>query len=66
MTDKMSYSVFTRGLKVQCRIIWALILREIITRYGRENLGILWFFAEPLLFITGIAILWSNLDVRTI
>lgn len=64
MTDKSrSASAFSRGLKVQKRIIWALLLREIITRYGRENIGILWFFAEPLLFIVGIAILWSNFGI---
>lgn len=57
---------FWRGLKIQGRINWALILREIITRYGRENIGILWFFAEPLLFTVGIAILWTYFDTKRV
>lgn len=60
MTDKAKQaSSFLRGLEIQRRVVWALVLREIITRYGRENIGILWFFVEPLLFIIGIAVLWT-------
>ena len=67
MTDKARYiSSFWRGFEIQRRIIWALVLREIITRYGRENLGILWFFVEPLLFIVGIALLWSYMDAKIV
>lgn len=67
LTDKSKHpSAFLHGLKVQIRIIWALVLREIITRYGRENIGILWFFAEPLMFIVGIMLLWSYLDTKTV
>lgn len=67
MTDKLSNrSSFWRGLKVQKRVLWALVLREMITRYGRENIGILWLFAEPLLFIVGVAVLWNYFDQRAI
>ncbi len=48
------------GFKTQARVINALMLREIITRYGRHNLGFLWLFAEPVLFAVGITILWSH------
>jgi ABC-type polysaccharide/polyol phosphate export permease len=41
------------------RVIWALILREIITRYGRHNIGFLWLFVEPMLFTLGVAALWT-------
>jgi capsular polysaccharide transport system permease protein len=41
------------------RIIWALSLRELATRYGRENLGFLWVIGEPLLFCGAVSILWS-------
>jgi capsular polysaccharide transport system permease protein len=41
------------------RIIWALLLRELATRYGRSNLGFLWTVAEPLLFCAGVVALWS-------
>lgn len=33
----------------QRRVIGALILRELSTRFGRENLGFLWLFVEPAL-----------------
>jgi capsular polysaccharide transport system permease protein len=41
------------------RIIWALSLREVITRYGRENLGFLWVMGEPLLFCIGVSVMWT-------
>ena len=36
----------------------ALIFREIITRYGRKNLGFVKLFIEPLIFTIGISALW--------
>ncbi len=52
-----------RGLadlfKIQMRVIWALIIREMHTRYGRENIGFLWFIGEPILFCGGVTIAWS-------
>lgn len=33
-------------------------MREIITRYGRHNIGALWLFIEPMLFTVGVASLW--------
>jgi capsular polysaccharide transport system permease protein len=57
---------FYQGLRTQTRVVRALVMREIITRYGRENIGILWFFAEPLLFILGITLLWTFTGERHI
>jgi ABC-type polysaccharide/polyol phosphate export permease len=34
-------------------------MRELITRFGRENLGVLWLIAEPMLFTLGVATLWT-------
>jgi capsular polysaccharide transport system permease protein len=45
-------------LKEHSRIIWALMLRELATRYGRNNLGFLWVIFEPLVFCVGVLILW--------
>lgn len=45
--------------KIQRRVIAALILREVLTRYGRHNIGVLWLFVEPMLFTLGVAALWS-------
>lgn len=35
------------------------MMREVITRYGRENLGVLWLIAEPAIFTLGVSALWS-------
>lgn len=59
MIDSDNLRAYIRGARVQAKVVWALVLREVITRYGRENIGILWFFVEPILFIGGIAILWT-------
>ena len=34
-------------------------MREILTRYGRHNIGFLWLFAEPMMFTLGITALWT-------
>jgi ABC-2 type transport system permease protein/capsular polysaccharide transport system permease protein len=44
---------------IQCRVIWALILREMITMYGRHGLGFLWIFAMPMILTVGITFAWS-------
>lgn len=40
-------------------IVTSLMLREVITRYGRRGLGFLWLIGEPLLFTGAVIILWS-------
>ena len=52
-------TTFRRSLLIQGRIIGALLLREIITRYGRHNVGFLWLFLEPMMFTLGVATLWN-------
>lgn len=37
------------ALRVQLRVVGALTLRELGTRFGRDNLGYLWLFIEPAL-----------------
>lgn len=44
---------------IQKRVIGALLMREIITRYGRNNIGFLWLFVEPLLMTLMIVLLWK-------
>lgn len=48
-----------RSFAIQRRVIWALMMREVITRFGRENVGVLWLVAEPMLFTLGVTALWS-------
>ncbi|MBB2175156.1 ABC transporter permease [Gluconacetobacter johannae] len=51
-------SLFTL-FRVQTRVIGALLIRELHTRFGRENLGYLWIVGEPILFCAGVAIVWT-------
>lgn len=41
------------------RVIGALVIRELLTRYGRNNIGFLWLFVEPMLFTLVVAAVWS-------
>lgn len=34
-------------------------MREVLTRYGRHNIGFMWMFVEPMLFTLGITALWT-------
>lgn len=55
----MSSTTLTRSLQLQFRVIGALLMREIITRYGRHNIGFLWLFVEPMMFTLGVTTLWT-------
>lgn len=46
------------GWSVQVRVIYALMIRELSTRFGRQNIGFLWVMVEPLLFAGVVAIIW--------
>jgi len=50
---------FKRSLIIQARVIGALLMREILTRYGRHNIGFLWLFVEPMMFTLGVTALWT-------
>lgn len=56
--SKVIQDSFLNSLKIQGRVIHALLMREIITRYGRHNLGFAWLFLEPMIFTLGVATLW--------
>ncbi len=50
-----------RILREQGNIVWALMLRELGTRYGRDNIGFLWLIGEPLVFCAGVLVMWTLL-----
>lgn len=50
---------FHHSFKIQLRVIYALLMREIITRYGRHNIGFAWLFVEPMIFTSVIALFWN-------
>ena len=48
-----------RSWQIQRRVIGALFIREILTRFGRHNIGFLWLFVEPMIFTIGVTLLWT-------
>src|SRR5512139_966706 len=56
MSDTLSNS-----WRIQRRVLGALLMREILTRYGRHNIGFLWLFVEPMLFTLGVTAMWTAL-----
>lgn len=53
-----------RSFQIQSRVVGALLMREVITRYGRHNIGFLWLFFEPMLFTLGVTVLWGVLKLN--
>lgn len=56
-------SFLLRSLQIQFRVVAALLMREVITRYGRHNIGFLWLFVEPMLFTIGVTTLWTMANI---
>jgi ABC-type polysaccharide/polyol phosphate export permease len=53
-----------RSAAIQRRVLHALLMREVITRFGRDNLGVLWLVAEPMVFTLGVATLWFAVGLQ--
>ena len=49
---------FFKALNVNRRVLFALCIREMQTRWGRRNLGFAWLFVEPLVFAVPVLTLW--------
>jgi capsular polysaccharide transport system permease protein len=56
----MSEEAISSGWRVQANVIGALIMRELQTRFGRENIGYLWIFVEPMLLAGAVALLHTG------
>lgn len=56
----MSFSA-VQSADRQARVIFALILREMITRYGRSPLGFAWAVIEPAAFVALLSILFIQI-----
>lgn len=46
--------------QVNRRVLGALLIREMLTRYGRNNIGFLWLFLEPMMFTLVITAFWAE------
>lgn len=49
-------------LRTQSNVVTALVLREIYTRFGRDNIGFAWIIAEPAIFCLAVIALWSIIN----
>ena len=58
-------STFTRQAILQGQVIWALTMREVITRFGREGLGAFWLLAEPAMFVIGVLVIFSHIETSS-
>lgn len=54
-----------KGWRIQSRVIGALMMRELTTRFGRENIGFLWMMVEPLLFAMLVGLVWTFMNGPT-
>ena len=50
---------FRENFATQWRVVGALLIREIYTRFGREGLGFGWILLEPLIFAIPVLLVWS-------
>jgi ABC-type polysaccharide/polyol phosphate export permease len=51
-------------MRYEIRVIGALLMREILTRYGRHNIGFMWLFVEPMMFTLGVLALWTSVGLQ--
>ncbi|MBD3843415.1 MAG: ABC transporter permease, partial [Campylobacterales bacterium] len=59
----MTKKSLLNSLKIQKRVVYALLMREIITRYGRNNIGFLWLILEPMIFTLLFTVMWTIRDM---
>lgn len=59
MNSATSFRSLGEAWDIQRRVIGALFIREVLTRFGRHNIGFLWIFVEPMLFTVGVTLLWT-------
>lgn len=58
--DQLPAGVYRQGARVQFRVIGALVMRELHTRYGRQNVGYIWLFLEPMMLAATVALLHAK------
>jgi capsular polysaccharide transport system permease protein len=45
--------------RVHVRTVTALIVRDMMMRYGRDNIGFAWVVLEPMILTSGVMVIWS-------
>lgn len=52
------------GWRIQARNIHALMVRDMMMRYGRENIGFAWVILEPMILTCGVMVIWSAMGAH--
>jgi len=60
-TSQPGHLLRSSSLEINRRVIGALLIRELLTRYGRNNIGFLWLFVEPAAFVLIVTVIWTKL-----
>lgn len=47
------------GWRSQIGVIRALMLRDMMMRYGRDNVGFVWIVLEPMILTSGVMVIWT-------
>ena len=47
------------AIRLHLNNLHALIIRDMMTRFGRNNLGFIWTILEPMILCTGVMTIWS-------
>jgi capsular polysaccharide transport system permease protein len=48
------------AVRVHFNLLQALIIRDLMGRYGRNHLGFVWTILEPMILCVGVMIIWST------
>jgi capsular polysaccharide transport system permease protein len=51
---------YAKGFRIQRSVIGALLMRELHTRYGRDNVGYIWLILEPMILATVVSLMHSH------
>jgi capsular polysaccharide transport system permease protein len=48
-----------QGLQKQFSILRALMIRDMMMRFGRDNIGFAWVILEPMILCSGVMVIWT-------
>ena len=51
-----------KGFAVQLRVVVGLMVRQLMVKYGRNNLGFLWLIVEPMILCSGVLVVRSMIQ----
>jgi capsular polysaccharide transport system permease protein len=56
---RLTAEAFFDALRIQIRVLYALMIREAMSRYGHKDLGFFWLMGEQLILTAGVMVMWS-------